>query len=422
MVRIPPHPRGFTLIELLVVIAIIAILAAILFPVFAKAREKARTNTCLNNQRQIVMGILMYVQDNEETLPLAKGWNGIIGSQYGITGKSWDCPTSSRAGSYTNPDYFYVAGSFLSGVALGDISRPERAPVIVDLKNGANAPPYINDNGSNDPDIAVAQVDPRHNEGANFAYLDGHVVWIAKKRISAATFMGSLGRGGLFKPPMLGTVMSWYASHPNAFSTVDFYNLMVQQTGFSELNRVIGGARADASTTLHTATISAGGDNRDRMPSWLDKTQSLPASQIRTILTFWNYCFQWGSGGGYFSPLNGTAGAGTKTNTFDLTLVPCVDGDAKEIALGAVRGRPSYNTAYVKVNSITIGTGPTATVYPFDAQCNLKINHWDDVGVILFYVPLKYNVPITFNITAYQSAGDGGDTLQYCGVWFMVEE
>lgn len=60
---------GFTLIELLVVIAIIAILAAILFPVFATAREKARATSCLSNQRQMTLGMLMYVQDSDETFP-----------------------------------------------------------------------------------------------------------------------------------------------------------------------------------------------------------------------------------------------------------------------------------------------------------------------------------------------------------------
>ncbi|HEV2471164.1 MAG TPA: prepilin-type N-terminal cleavage/methylation domain-containing protein, partial [Chthonomonadales bacterium] len=62
--------RAFTLIELLVVIAIIAILAAILFPVFAQAREKARAITCVSNQKQLALATLMYVQDYDETFPL----------------------------------------------------------------------------------------------------------------------------------------------------------------------------------------------------------------------------------------------------------------------------------------------------------------------------------------------------------------
>src|SRR5438270_1578858 len=65
------RPDGFTLIELLVVIAIIAILAAILFPVFARVREKARTTTCVSNCRQIGTGLMMYAQDYDETMPVA---------------------------------------------------------------------------------------------------------------------------------------------------------------------------------------------------------------------------------------------------------------------------------------------------------------------------------------------------------------
>lgn len=65
------HRRAFTLIELLVVIAIIAILAAILFPVFAQAREKARAAACLSNQKQIALAVLQYSQDYDETLPVA---------------------------------------------------------------------------------------------------------------------------------------------------------------------------------------------------------------------------------------------------------------------------------------------------------------------------------------------------------------
>jgi prepilin-type N-terminal cleavage/methylation domain-containing protein/prepilin-type processing-associated H-X9-DG protein len=66
--RITPSRAAFTLIELLVVIAIIAILAAILFPVFAQAREKARGGTCLSNCKQLALGIMMYVQDYDETM------------------------------------------------------------------------------------------------------------------------------------------------------------------------------------------------------------------------------------------------------------------------------------------------------------------------------------------------------------------
>src|SRR3569623_816416 len=64
--------NAFTLIELLVVIAIIAILAAILFPVFAQAREKARGATCVSNQKQILLAIMQYTQDYDETLQIGE--------------------------------------------------------------------------------------------------------------------------------------------------------------------------------------------------------------------------------------------------------------------------------------------------------------------------------------------------------------
>jgi|SRR5579871_6250686 len=74
------HSRhGFTLIELLVVIAIIAILAAILFPVFAQARAKARQATCISNSKQLALATMMYVQDYDETYPEAFGWDPALG-------------------------------------------------------------------------------------------------------------------------------------------------------------------------------------------------------------------------------------------------------------------------------------------------------------------------------------------------------
>jgi prepilin-type N-terminal cleavage/methylation domain-containing protein len=96
--------RGFTLIELLVVIAIIAILAAILFPVFARAREQARKASCLSNLNQLGKGLLMYAQDYDETLPPpnygtcgqpnALAWADML-IPYVKNVKVFDCPSSS---------------------------------------------------------------------------------------------------------------------------------------------------------------------------------------------------------------------------------------------------------------------------------------------------------------------------------------
>jgi prepilin-type N-terminal cleavage/methylation domain-containing protein len=98
---------GFTLIELLVVIAIIAILAAILFPVFAQAREKARQITCVSNIKQIALGIIMYTQDNNEQFPIGwiqdqntqaiTAWPGEV-APYLKSTRVLCCPDDSKAG------------------------------------------------------------------------------------------------------------------------------------------------------------------------------------------------------------------------------------------------------------------------------------------------------------------------------------
>jgi prepilin-type N-terminal cleavage/methylation domain-containing protein len=93
--------KGFTLIELLVVIAIIAILAAILFPVFAKAREKARQASCASNLKQIALAILWYAQDYDER---TQGYQGGVGSwhlliePYVKNTQVFACPSAIAAG------------------------------------------------------------------------------------------------------------------------------------------------------------------------------------------------------------------------------------------------------------------------------------------------------------------------------------
>jgi prepilin-type N-terminal cleavage/methylation domain-containing protein/prepilin-type processing-associated H-X9-DG protein len=105
-----PSSKGFTLIELLVVIAIIAILAAILFPVFAKAREKARQTMCMSNLKQIGLGVLMYAEDSDELMVPAGGYVAPGG------------PTNPTWGAYVPWQFFvspYIkANGNTSGTAL----------------------------------------------------------------------------------------------------------------------------------------------------------------------------------------------------------------------------------------------------------------------------------------------------------------
>jgi prepilin-type N-terminal cleavage/methylation domain-containing protein/prepilin-type processing-associated H-X9-DG protein len=149
------HAKGFTLIELLVVIAIIAILAAILFPVFARAREKARQTTCTSNQRQIAATIQMYAQDHEESLPTTTEIWSALKLDPGVI----ICPTAGK--SLVN-GYGYRAG--MSGRSIGEFSNSTEELIIADAKAGTG-----NILGS------FMDIDPRHSSAAIYAYLDGHV-------------------------------------------------------------------------------------------------------------------------------------------------------------------------------------------------------------------------------------------------------
>ncbi|MHB9131878.1 MAG: type II secretion system protein [Armatimonadota bacterium] len=168
-----PRRRGFTLIELLVVIAIIAILAAILFPVFAKAREKARQTSCLNNQRQIGVAISMYIQDNGEMIfpdPKSSSWATYL-KQYNEP-SIYDCPTKTGKGSNDAPEYGF--NSMLFGVALGDISSPATTLQLTDLNMSGSTTSGMGNYSLFD---YTRDIDARHNKGAVLSCVDGHVIW-----------------------------------------------------------------------------------------------------------------------------------------------------------------------------------------------------------------------------------------------------
>ena len=202
--------KGFTLIELLVVIAIIAILAAILFPVFAKAREKARQSSCQSNLKQIALSLNMYSQDYDECFPAQKdavestayvehtqdflstyandgdnaSWIGSL-EPYMKSTKIFICPTIG-AGGQTSPATYAANANVLAIIASG-ITQPTETVLLIDFKN-----PGIG-TGAGDADAkgrsyAVTAFDPEtdwtknlmtpHSDGANIAFIDGHVKWL----------------------------------------------------------------------------------------------------------------------------------------------------------------------------------------------------------------------------------------------------
>ena len=198
--------KGFTLIELLVVIAIIAILAAILFPVFAKARDAARSTTCKSNLKQLTTAWTMYAQDYDETtIPIRIGgagtlafrWNEII-QPYVKNQGILVCPSSPTRGGLTYSYNFSAGGP--NGRAFAQIPVPAQTPIFVDSFGSANPlqsliflipggtggpatiiPRRLNPNNLNIPG-AVHQDNQEaypfadiHADNANYAFADGHV-------------------------------------------------------------------------------------------------------------------------------------------------------------------------------------------------------------------------------------------------------
>ena len=215
----PGKCGAFTLIELLVVIAIIAILAAILFPVFAQAREKARQTACLSNLKQIGNALMMYTQDYDEVLPGNASRDTGLGLPLGFMDpaprwRNWardiqpylknlqvyNCPSAQpRTGrpelapvpSPPGGNTSYNLNGITSGRALAVIPAP--ADIIYLHENiystaSANLRPYV----STAPDIYRefnwTGYSRNHSEGGNLLFCDGHAKWQKKTSIRYTQF------------------------------------------------------------------------------------------------------------------------------------------------------------------------------------------------------------------------------------------
>ena len=193
--------QAFTLIELLVVIAIISILAAILFPVFAKVREKGRQTACTSNEKQLSLGVLMYAQDNDEGLPpvqiLYDGdevlWPTLIDA-YVRNEKVRICPSDSKAKiiSYGLNELGFVDLTDMPPppiVTLAAFTTPANTIMMSELgteddlkTDRPDAYTLPDPDGPDDPPTPGVLTDPadarpaaRHFDRANTTFMDGHV-------------------------------------------------------------------------------------------------------------------------------------------------------------------------------------------------------------------------------------------------------
>jgi prepilin-type N-terminal cleavage/methylation domain-containing protein/prepilin-type processing-associated H-X9-DG protein len=196
---------GFTLIELLVVIAIIAILAAILFPVFARAREKARQASCQSNLKQLATAALMYAQDYDERIPASfmyspaypnlRWWPELV-YPYVKNSQLFLCPSADPFGMWNPGGYTfnvnagnYTITDWLGGIKMADIQDVAGTFMYVETNSSEIWAACMTDLSPSDQQIVInagygggsgwpCVVVKPHNGGLNASFMDGHVKWL----------------------------------------------------------------------------------------------------------------------------------------------------------------------------------------------------------------------------------------------------
>ncbi len=171
-------------------LAVGAVLAAIMFPVFARAREKAQQTSCLSNLKQIGLGQLMYAQDWDEHIVAAPVWPERL-DPYTKNSQIYLCPSDDRTGPPTfqgNPVSYTMSGA-CGGVDLNLITSPAGVPLTYDGTQIFGG---------------VGDVDFRHNMGANVNYVDGHAKWVSDSAWNSSWQMplgGATPTPGVTTPP-----------------------------------------------------------------------------------------------------------------------------------------------------------------------------------------------------------------------------
>ena len=203
--RMKTRRRGFTLIELLVVIAIIAILAAILFPVFARARENARRTACLSNLKQWGLAVMQYTQDYDERLPggyKLQGGNTVswvtLLQPYAKSTQMYTCPDGVPYSDPLYPSYGYnvgylgidttsislaAVGTAAETVMIGDswahLASPyqELGFYTITPPSGFAAGTKWWEKVAGSAPAYTGSLMQQHFDGANVVYVDGHAKW-----------------------------------------------------------------------------------------------------------------------------------------------------------------------------------------------------------------------------------------------------